>query len=70
MTAPLVNGAGRRFLGRPESVRPAPITCDATAVEKPPLSAHTHDDLGPARGIAAALLLVLLFLCVITFFVL
>ncbi|MBV9748299.1 MAG: hypothetical protein JO157_05770 [Acetobacteraceae bacterium] len=61
ITVPLVNRIVCRSPGRPESPYRIFIAPDATAIDEPTVLARLHDDLGPARGIAAALLLALSF---------
>src|SRR6185437_13990826 len=66
--------ADRRRPGRPETVSPEliPLLRDPASVEVPEHDAHLHaprnvrrDDMGPARGLAVALLLALPFWCVV-----
>ncbi len=61
ITVALVNCAVRRSSGQPESRYPVFIAPKATATGEPAVLARLHDDLGPARGITAALLLTLSF---------
>ncbi len=59
--APVISCAVRRSPGRLESTHPALTTRDVTAIDEPAVLTRTRDDLGPARGVAIALLIALCF---------
>ena len=63
IATPFANCAVRRSPGHPERMHPVFIPRDATAIAEPAVLARTSDDLGPARGVAAALLVSLSLWC-------